>query len=133
MGKFLRVNENAAFQPVPGGHDQLPPVFYHGMTGDQVIMPQGEAAEGGIDLALGHRLKLVFERKFHPFERYAAHHLFYPRHQRQGQLVKAASQETYPEDRALSPCLTLALLQRLPQGRSCGLSAEPEALTEWGQ
>jgi hypothetical protein len=76
-------------------------------------MTQGETAEGGINLTVGNRLKLIYESKLHPFECHIVQYFSCLRDQRLGQLIKAAAQETHPEHCSLSSSLTLALLKRL--------------------
>jgi hypothetical protein len=115
------------------GYDQLSAVYQQAVAGDDVIVTQWEATKGGVDPAVGNRLKLVNERELHPFEGYAMKHLLQLRHQREGQLVEAASQETYPQDRGLSSSLMLALLKCLPQRGGRGFGTEPEANSEGSQ
>src|SRR6267154_588692 len=113
VGKFLRVDEAAVFQSMTDGYDQLSAVYQQAVTGDDVIVTQWEATEGGVDPAVGNRLKLVNERKLHPIQGHAVKHLLQLRHQREGQLIEAASQEADSEDRRLSSSLMLTLLKRL--------------------
>src|SRR3979490_1903737 len=80
------------------GYDQLSTFRQQAVPGDDVIVTQWEATERGVDPAVGNRLKLVNEREFHPFDGDAMKHLLQHRHQREGQLVEATSQETYPQN-----------------------------------
>jgi hypothetical protein len=132
-GEFLGVDEVAVFEPMADGYDQLSAVYQQTVAGDDVVVAQREAADGGVDPAVGNRLELVCKRQFHPFEGYAVKLLVDFGHQRERQLVEAAAQEPYPQDGGLAASLMLALLKCLPQSRGRRFGAQPEANSERSQ
>jgi len=79
MGKFLRIDQVTAFQPMTNGHNELAPVHQQVIAGDQVIVPQRETTEGDVNSAVGNGLKLLDKGEFHPLKRYAGKQLLHLR------------------------------------------------------
>jgi hypothetical protein len=130
--EFLWIDQVSVCQPVIGRHHQLFLLLKQDRALHQAVMGQRKSADRRIHLAYCNCLKLVQQRKFHPFD---IDMEFAPEmpDKWQGQLIKSATEETDPQPVCLTKGGLPAIVQRGAENQGSGFYAETKLLAEGRQ
>src|SRR5216683_3766093 len=130
--EFLWIDQVSVCQPVIGRHHQLFLLLKQDRALHQAVMGQRKSAERRIHLSYCNCLKLVQQRKFHPFD---IDMEFAPEmpDKWQGQFIKSATEETDPQPVCLTKGGLPTIVQRGAENQGSGFYAETKFLTKGRQ
>src|SRR5216684_7663886 len=131
-GELLWIYQVSVCQPVIGRRHQLLLLLKQDRALHQAVMGQRKSADRRIHLSYCNCLKLVQQRKFHPFD---IDMEFAPEmpDKWQGQFIKSATEETDPQPVCLTKGGLPAIVQRGAENQGSGFYTETKLVAEGRQ